>query len=378
MRTCMKICLMCFVLFVQQLNGMAQQKPSYVKHIKVYFEKERFGGWPANHGMWSWGNEILFGYSRGYYKDLGDSHHIDREKPEEWWFARSLDGGETWSLEHPADKGKIIPVGDVLHGTEKEGVKPEEVTDCPGGINFLHPDFCMTLRMNSVDDGESRFYYSYSRGRDWEGPFRIPGFGQPGTAARTDYIINGRNDCMIFITAAKQNREEGRPLCARTIDGGKTWNLVSLIGDEPEGFAIMPSTVRLDENRILTTLRRREGDKRWIDSYLSTDNGKTWQDYTVPIDDLGIGNPPCLIKLEDGSLCLTYGVRKAPFRIEAKISKDEGKTWGEPIVLRDDGRDRDIGYVRSAQRPDGKIVTVYYMSDQENPERFIGATVWEP
>ena len=35
-----------------------------VTHVKVYCEAGRFGGWPANHGIWSWGNEILVGYSR--------------------------------------------------------------------------------------------------------------------------------------------------------------------------------------------------------------------------------------------------------------------------------------------------------------------------
>lgn len=378
MRPCFILCLLLLVFSLTATDSNAQQNPSYAKHVKVYFEKGRFGGWPANHGMWNWGNEIVFGYSRGYYKDLGDRHHIDREKPEEWWFARSLDGGEHWSLEHPAARGKIIPYGDVLHGIKPEGMKPETLTDSPGGINFTHPDFCMTLRMTSINDGESRFYYSYSRGRDWEGPFRLPNFGQPGTAARTDYIVNSRNDCMIFLTAAKQNGKEGRVLCARTTDGGKTWKLVSFIGEEPNGFSIMPSSVRLDETHILTTTRKRDGDRRWIDAYLSADNGNTWNYYNDPVENLGIGNPPCIIKLEDESLCLTYGVRKDPFRIEARISRDEGKTWGEPIVLRNDGRDRDIGYVRSVQRPDGKIVTSYYMSDQDNPERFVGVTIWAP
>ena len=41
------------------------------RNVKVYAEPGRFGGWPANHGVWSWGNEILAGFSRGYYKDLG-------------------------------------------------------------------------------------------------------------------------------------------------------------------------------------------------------------------------------------------------------------------------------------------------------------------
>src|SRR5579871_2332985 len=55
-----------------------------VKHVTVYHEPGRFGGWPANHGIWNWGNEILTGFSRGFHKDLGpDRHAIDRDKPED-------------------------------------------------------------------------------------------------------------------------------------------------------------------------------------------------------------------------------------------------------------------------------------------------------
>ena len=77
-----------------------------VTHVRVYYETGRFGGCPANHGIWSWDNEILVGYSRGYYRDLGATrHHIDREKPEEFWLARSFDGGMTWTHEHPVKRG---------------------------------------------------------------------------------------------------------------------------------------------------------------------------------------------------------------------------------------------------------------------------------
>ena len=37
-----------------------------------------------------------------------------------------------------------------------------------------------------------------------------------------------------------------------------------------------------------------------------------------------------------------------------------------------------IGYVRSVQRPDGKVVTIYYFQDKEHPESFIGCTIWNP
>ena len=66
------------------------------QHVKVYYQPGRFGGWPANHGIWAWGNEILVGFSAGDYKDLGlERHNIDRDKPESHLLARSLDGGET-------------------------------------------------------------------------------------------------------------------------------------------------------------------------------------------------------------------------------------------------------------------------------------------
>ena len=94
---------------------------SDTRHVKVYFETGRFGGWPANHGIWIWGNEILVGFSKGYYKDLGDRHHIDRDKPEAHMLSRSLDGGETWAVEDPGANGYLITEGDVLprHGTSR-------------------------------------------------------------------------------------------------------------------------------------------------------------------------------------------------------------------------------------------------------------------
>jgi len=351
-----------------------------VTHVKVYYEQGRFGGWPANHGIWNWGDEILVGYSRGYYKDLGATrHHIDRDRPEEFWLARSMDGGATWTGEYPAKKGFLIPSGEALHGTETSGLALPQIEDLKEPIDFTNPDFALTFRMESINAGTSRFEYSYNRGKTWSGPYRLPNFGAQGTAARTDYIVNGKRDAFIFITAAKKNGREGRPLCARTADGGVTWKLVSFIGPEPDGFAIMPSTVRISDTELLTTLRRREGTFRWISAWRSQDNARTWTQESNPVEYLGEGNPPMLNKLQDGRLCLTYGFRAYPYSIRARLSRDNGKTWGPQIVLRDDGVDRDIGYVRSVQRLDGKMVTIYYISDEETgPERYIGATIWDP
>ena len=262
-------------LFVP-LCSAAELRPSDIKHVKVYSKPGRFGGWPANHGIWIWGNEILTGFSEGWYKNLGPQrHHIDREKPELHWLARSKDGGETWEITDPGKDGYLVMEGGFLHGVPREDVKPKPVTPCPGGIDFTHPDFALTARTTSIHDGESRFFYSYDRGHTWLGPHTLPNFDAPGTAARTDYIVNGKHDAMLFLTVAKANRKEGRVYCVRTRDGGRTWTLEGKIGPEPDGFAIMPATVRLSESKLYTVLRRREGPRRWQTAWQSLDNGRT-------------------------------------------------------------------------------------------------------
>ena len=364
------------ILVVVFLFATCNENPT---HIVVSYEKGYFSGWPANFGIWSWENEILVGFDKGFHKDLGPTmHNIDRDRPEWTLFARSLDGGQTWIIEDPSPDGILVARGSSLHGTEPQYQNRKEPTDLTEPINFLHPDFAMTLRFSNYNTGPSLLYFSYDRGHSWKGPFNLEISGKNNILARTDYIVINQNTCMAFLSISKENNREGRPVCAITKDGGLTWELVGLIGPEPEGFGIMPSTVKLSETEYITTIRRREDTHRWIDAYRSNDTGKTWKLLDPPVKDLGEGNPPSLIKLQDGRLCLTYGVRAEPYRIAAKISEDNGNSWPNEIVLRDDGAGRDIGYVRSVQRPDGKIVTLYYFQDKLKPERYIAATIWEP
>lgn len=347
----------------------AQEKPAVIEHTIVYKEPGRYGGWPANHGIWSWGNEIAVGFEVGYFKDNPTGHDIDYSRPTEHVIARSTDGGTTWAVSKP--DGLRPPTGSKVAGLATVG--GGDLKDCEGGIDFMHPDFAMTFRMTSVHDGVSRYYYSTDRAKSWSGPCRVPNFGQPGIAARTDYLVNGSHDLMAMLTAAKSDSREGRVIAVRTRDGGKTWNMVSFIGPEPLDYAIMPSSVRVGPADIVTAVRRR----RWIDIYRSTNNGESWMFVNQPVLDIG-SNPPSMVRLDDGRLVLTYGYRLEPFGIRARISRDNGQTWGEEIILRKDGGGNDLGYPRTVKRPDGKLVTVYYFNEAADRERYIAATIWDP
>ena len=165
-------------------------------------------------------------------------------------------------------------------------------------------------------------------------------------------------------------------MVARTQNGAKTWRFVSFIGPEPEGadYAIMPSSVRLSPASALTAIRH----THWIEAWRSDDNLKTWHFVNKPAPDTGRGNPPSMIKLKDGRLAITYGYRAQPYGIRARLSSDGGATWGDEIILRQGAGAWDIGYSRTVQRTDGKIVTVYYYDDAPDQERYIGATIWNP
>ena len=333
-------------------------------NVTIYRQVGSFAGWPANHGIWSWGDEIVVGFKLGYYRENPTGGHaIDRERPETRRQARSLDGGSTWTIETPSF---------LENGEEPEPRDPE------GGIDFSHPDLAVKFRSGN-------YYYSLDRCRTWNGPFKMPTFGREKLLARTDYMVEGKHELTAFLAASKDDGNEGQPLCVRTLDGGKTWDMVGWIGGQPPvdtyGYAIMPSTVQLQSGAYLTMIRRSgvfDGTKQWwLEAYLSPDRGSSWYMLAKPRIH-NAGNPASMIVLEDGRIALTYGWRKSPYGIRAVISADDGQTWGREIVLRHDGASWDLGYPRTVQRQDGKCVTAYYFHDHESPERYIACTIWDP
>ena len=363
------------------------------QHIALYRKPGRYAGWPANYGIWSWQEEIVVGFTLGFYDaNNGGFHTADRNRPFLSMQARSVNGGFSWQVESfpgrtPGGLGlsadehvnSTLKIAHALDGQDGP-------TSCLGGIDFTHPNFAMMCARSGLGEGtRSFFYYSTDRCHSWQGPFWLPDYGQKGIEARTDYLVNNDHTCTLFLTATKRNGQEGRVFCARSTDGGAHFEMLSFIGEEPQGFAIMPASLRLPSGQMLVARRLRTpprgngGADDWIDFYRSDDDGQNWQSLGAPIGPIGPGgNPATLTALADGRIALAYGFRDAPYGLRARISHDEGRHWGEERILRDDGGCGDLGYPRTVLLPVGHLLSTYYYNDTPDGERYIAATRWKP
>ena len=363
-----------------RMNDM--QAKTGIEHGVIFYEENKYGGWPANNGIWVWGDEILVGFVEADHKSTDGLHTYDSASARHK-YARSKDGGQTWTIEDAYSIGQTACGND--HNIEKE--KATEPVKLEKSIeNFTNPNFIITFVRHNNNDGPTHFYYSNNKGVQWIGPFWFPDLGTAGIANRTDYIVDGEKQLSVFLTTAKSNKKEGRVAFAKTTDGGLSWELTSWITDEQDGFDIMPASLRLSDTELLTVIRTRTGDNQnFLTAYRSIDNGKSWKKLKNPSNDTGNGgSPPALVKLKDGRLALAYIFRSDyGSRVNVRFSSDNGESWSDEIVLRSgDGANRDAGYPRMVQRQDGKLVLIYYWNNtndkKSRPYRYIASTIFDP
>lgn len=153
----------------------------------------------------------------------------------------------------------------------------------------------------------------------------------------------------------------------RSEDDGWTWKPVSVIGPRHNETDLFP----LGQGKWLAAARVEA-----MDIYHSDDNGATWQE---PVRATGRNEiNGHLLRLKDGRLLLTYGVRVSGLHgVRAKFSSDDGKTWSEPTRIAV-SYSWDCGYPSSVQLANGDIVTAYYSKvAPEYSGYHMGVSVWK-
>jgi hypothetical protein len=149
-------------------------------------------------------------------------------------------------------------------------------------------------------------------------------------------------------------------VCEST-DDGLTWRWLTEIaprkGDDRTNYHELHA-VETADGRIVVHIRNHNtanaGETLQSES---ADGGKTW---SVPRS-IGVwGLPSHLLRIRDGGLVMSYGYRRPPFGNQARLSRDHGRTWSDPIIISDDGVSGDLGYPSTVQLGDGSFVTVWY------------------
>ena len=152
---------------------------------------------------------------------------------------------------------------------------------------------------------------------------------------------------------------------AESRDDGHTWQWLAEIptrqGDK-NAYHELHAVEATDGTLIAQIRNHNEVNKGETLQTESTDGGKTWAEP----HSIGVwGLPSHLLRLRDGRLLMSYGHRRKPFGNQARLSMDNGKTWGEPILLSGDGKGGDLGYPSTVELEDGTLLTVWYESMTE-------------
>jgi len=56
-------------------------QPASRQNVTVFNEPGRYGGWPANHGLWQLGDEVVVGFTAAWFKHATSGHAVDRSRP---------------------------------------------------------------------------------------------------------------------------------------------------------------------------------------------------------------------------------------------------------------------------------------------------------
>ena len=359
------------------------------EHAVVHYDPEAWIAVPANNGgngpTWQWGNELLIGFTKGTFFDAERMHQCRYDRPFESWLARSRDGGESWAVWKPANYA----------GNDNEAdARPLEQA-----LDFAADGFVMRVEGAGYHGNEqARWFASRDRGASWEGPFDFGTLlSQPELAgkeftSRTAYLPQSSDEMLVFFTARDNDVPESlnviiaeKTFVARAKDGGRDFEFISWAVPWTDPYrAAMPAPVRVSDSKLVVATRRKSREHNWIDCYVSNDNGASWEfcselGHTEDGNNHN-GNPPALVRMNDGRLCGVYGNRTRR-QMLARFSSDDGATWSEPIVVREGFHSvnghPDLGYPRLFQRPDGRLVATYFWCTEERPQTHVAATVFE-
>lgn len=376
------------------------QRIAGAEHGIVYRDEKAFSGWPFTSGFWQTGNgDYLVGIKKmdADYSDPDAINHDQVAKAgPKIVTIRSKDKGMTWDpnslqvlFDLGADQRALFDNAPPDYSEEPpiDFTDPDVLVASGGTPDFFRPQSDAWVRV-STDGGES-----------WRHPILVHKCGFPSATGHGSTLVRPDGTSLVFMCVTLDEGWKRRPAVFAAVEGGAFWTFVSFITPKEDDGAsdndrntplrfgghryFYPRPLLLPDGRILCSVRSQRDPTSvfWTEMFVSEDGGRTWS-FLSRVNDWGA--PGDLARMSDGRIACVYGYRLPPYGIRARISEDEGRTWGHELVLRDDGGSWDLGYPRVVERAPGELLAMYYMNTKDDPiqvnggVRHIAWTKFEP
>jgi len=379
-----------------------------IQHVVVDYDKKFYCGHPRQCGIWNFDRgEIAVMYRRApcayeVEADVAHSPSTGYMSRSDIVLRRSCDNGATWKPEddvivwsngQPLEKKLAFLSQDPAQRKVLDMSRPEAMLFIGfTSVSVRDPKSKKLVKAAPKISGAFQIR-SIDKGHTWESvPLPLDGWGYPPVVRMPDG------------THARTTGSE-RVFLGVSTDQGMSWERRAEIGKDHadmgrfsySGLLALPSgrlqcyvlmfegcqAICLTESDDLQTWSRprpivRYGRgpwtaRRWTaDTYrLRTTYGGWGQRYRSPWP----------LRLRDGRIVVVFARREYPPSIAAIWSADDGKTWSDEAILRDDAQGSDMGYPVATELDDGRIFTAYYYQlDDGNAfggTRFIGGSFFE-
>ncbi|MBC8288880.1 MAG: exo-alpha-sialidase, partial [Planctomycetes bacterium] len=344
--------------------GSGEVKAEVLSTKIISHQRNLYHGWPTLTRRKN--GELILVWSGGRELHVCPFGRVD--------LMRSHDNGETWSFPRTVIDGPIddrdAGVLETAKGTllvttftslaYEPGLVKAQADAKAGKANWDEAKLTRWLAAhNRIPAGQRRkqlgnwMIRSTDGGLTWSERFRVPLNSPHGPIQLKD----GR----ILYAGKALWTEEGRIGVATSEDDGETWKWLATIptrkGDDPGQYHELHAA-ETPSGRIIAQIRNHntQTSGETLQSH-SDDGGKTW---SVPKTTGVWGYPSHLLRLRDGRILMSHGHRRGPIGNQARLSKDDGRTWSKPIVISSDAKSSDLGYPTTAVLADGSLVTIWH------------------
>ena len=378
-----------------------------VAHSRVCGGPDTYCGHPYQDGMFDFGGgeiAVMHKHAPCDYSSPESIGHAESHSRAKIVMQRSLDGGETWEPGHKVLWDESAPLEERMAFLRSSGPR--------GEIDLSRPDsaifFARTRLHDEMSESNMQTFAirSADRGHTWENhpivmpPLHVtdPSSPMANRPLYRDGVPLIEMDDGYLVTVFYPEGENA-PMLFGTGDNGLTWDYLSMAPGDTSGFGRVeyPAVLKASDGRLLLFTTNNQGSRNCLQVSESVD-GYSWSEYR-PIVRVGAspwlsrpvvkqspyqlpGNvmyrSPWPMMLRDGRIVVIFARRKSPNGIGVIVSEDDGRTWSDEVILRDDAPSSDLGYPVATELEDGRIFTAYYFNDEPGGEfggpRYIAAT----